>query len=925
MALLRDLRMSVTGREWTEADVARALVDNRFTPAEASAMWARGASLHGTRMRFVFERALAADPLCLTPANTTLGAIGMSAVDIAPGTYAACLGAMPDAPRVLVVRADTGFGKTQQCRSLLSARAASQFPFAANFVDGEVALGGIGVASTIAETRALYEACVGCGYECVLYQDRTELAGLRHDHDRRRRTLVFTTYHSLVKTLAILCNHTDTHRAEQRAMGEVVTGSTIEMHFDRMVAAHREHSYYVLLSFGFVIIDESHRVLRGVTAAVLCNARETYTAILTIIKRSDSTVIMSANSTSAEINVATRAVGTNFALYWHHAEPRPRLVTMHETQATFVAHVARAVYRSKLGGGATMLLVDNKRTATQIVERIKVDLGLGADRVLLLCSPSGLDIIANLARGDFSDLVGKALIVATPVLSAAVSIFGVIEHLFMLCMQIVEVTTVQQMLARLRRDIHGGFRAHVFVLFRKSPSASAEPERERPEEGSMHAFYAGKLKEFYRKLGIGARCSSTRAAVFMHRIDVQSVHGVVNRALASQFNAALARGLHGVAGVCHEMLEDPCYSEFVSDMLGVVHDAEYRAAVVSDLETMGYTVSDAVTELALMPDEARVARGLERILLRRRLSKEEEAKYNVVVRALKQVYSLAPNDDPAEHERRLATVGQLCAAFNWAAVPADELEAHAMLSTVCPRLTDQMDAAPGSLTWICTVESLYARQEHAHAMRGRNMQGHPYFLDPIAVGTHALTSLLDAVRRAACSCNDYAANGPPGPCAQCRACDDAPLGDMIRLDTAVSKDAPVDSAAIIDYLAENVCTDDAFFFRNDKSLCELSLTPLGSFTWHQFMQLFTAVVLRTTGVKWQARFVRSVQNTNRVSFAMHASSLPGVRFYAEALRTRSSMERDAPFAPRVCGDAYRARIAQLHARLGPFAPISGTF
>jgi adenosylmethionine-8-amino-7-oxononanoate aminotransferase len=59
----------------------------------------------------------------------------------------------------------------------------------------------------------------------------------------------------------------------------------------------------------------------------------------------------------------------------------------------------------------------------------------------------------------------------------------------------------------------------------------------------------------------------------------------------------------------------------------------------------------------------------------------------------------------------------------------------------------------------------------------------------------------------------------------------APLGAMIRLDTAVSKDAPVDSAAIVDYLAENVCTDDAFFFRNDKSLCELSLTPLGSFTW----------------------------------------------------------------------------------------------
>jgi hypothetical protein len=363
----------------------------------------------------------------------------------------------------------------------------------------------------------------------------------------------------------------------------------------------------------------------------------------------------------------------------------------------------------------------------------------------------------------------------------------------------------------------------------------------------------------------------------------------------------------------------------VADMLGVVHDAEYADAVVSDLETMGYTVSAAAAELSLLPDEARVARGIERILLRRKLSKEEEAKYNEVVRALRQVYSLVPNDDPDEHERRLATVGQLCAAFNWAAVPADEQEAHAMLSTVCPRLTDPMDERSGSLAWICIVENRYAGTEYAHATRGRNLQGHPYFLDHGAAATHALTSILDAVRRAACSCADYAANAPTGPCASCRACDDAPLGGTIRIDTAVSKDAPVDSADIREYLAESVCTDDALFLRAaPRNLCELSLTPLGAFTWHQFMQLFTWLVAYTTGVKWEARFVRSVANTNRVSFGMHASSVPGVRFYAEALRTRSTLEREAPFAPRVYGDAYRARIAQLHARLGPFAPIDGT-
>jgi len=324
MALLRDLRVSVTGREWSEADVTRTLVDVGFKEHEARAMWARGASLHGTRMRFAFERAMAADPTCLTPANTILGELGSAAADIAPGTYAAALASMAHAPRVLVVRADTGFGKTQQCRSLLTQRAQALFPFAHNFCGSPVLVGGIGVASTIAETRALYEACAGCGYECVLYQDRTELSQLRFDHDRRRRTLVFTTYHSLLKVLAALCDGRDALRDETRAMGEV---TAIERHFDRLVASRCVFSYYALISFGFVIIDESHRVMRGVTAAVLCNARATYDALVTIIRQSDSAVVMSANCTSAELNIVSRAVHKNYVLYWHHATPRPRTAT----------------------------------------------------------------------------------------------------------------------------------------------------------------------------------------------------------------------------------------------------------------------------------------------------------------------------------------------------------------------------------------------------------------------------------------------------------------------------------------------------------------------------------------------------------------------------------------------------------------------
>jgi hypothetical protein len=89
------------------------------------------------------------------------------------------------------------------------------------------------------------------------------------------------------------------------------------------------------------------------------------------------------------------------------------------------------------------------------------------------------------------------------------------------------------------------------------------------------------------------------------------------------------------------------------------------------------------------------------------------------------------------------------------------------------------------------------------------------------------------------------------------------------------------------------------------------------------MALVRAIVKHTTGVLWEARFVRSALNTNRLSFAMHASSAPGVRFYAEALRTRSAIPEGVRYAPRVHGAAYRARLAAMLARIGPFVAIDG--
>ena len=181
MALLRDVRVSLLGREWTESDVTECLRDCGWTVAEAAAMYERGTTLYSTRMRFCFEEALSADPLCIGPHNTVLGGIGASAPeDIAPGAYVAALAPMAP-PRVLVVRADTGVGKTTQCRSMLTARTSGAFDEASSFVWREVHVGMIGVAPSIAEVLALMEACAGCGFECVLYQDAPELAELSRD------------------------------------------------------------------------------------------------------------------------------------------------------------------------------------------------------------------------------------------------------------------------------------------------------------------------------------------------------------------------------------------------------------------------------------------------------------------------------------------------------------------------------------------------------------------------------------------------------------------------------------------------------------------------------------------------------------------------------------------------------------------------
>jgi hypothetical protein len=413
-----------------------------------------------------------------------------------------------------------------------------------------------------------------------------------------------------------------------------------------------------------------------------------------------------------------------------------------------------------------------------------------------------------------------------------------------------------------------------------------------------------------------------RAMVMTERIDLAGVVGVADRAIVRQFNAAIGRGMQGIAGMCALMFTEPCFAEYVDHYVGTVADAEYERAVRSDLLSMGYEVDDYGAELVLLPEEERLKRGIERILLPRKLTEEEEEKYNEVLSAVRQVYATAaPTGTPEELATGMVVARQLCLAFNWRAVPTEEDEARAFLHTICKSITGSMEG--GTLQWIRAVESVYYADGYATATKARDKQGFAMYLDASVHAARELCTLLCAVNWAACS--DRTATRVCGICASCAACRDMPLSSAtIRIDTPAGRKDPVDDEYVRMYLREEVCIGDSLHSRASRATRGLCETPVDVFSWANFMSLFTSVVYASTGVKWDARFARASRYTNRISLSMHPSSAPGVRFYAEALRTRAAIEPDAPYAPIAQGIDPRARIGALLARIGPFAPIDGT-
>ena len=68
---------------------------------------------------------------------------------------------------------------------------------------------------------------------------------------------------------------------------------------------------------------------------------------------------------------------------------------MYKEQGNFLARLARAVVRARREPGPVLLFCDNKRMAEQICERARAELMCPAGSVLLLSSPTGLEIIAR--------------------------------------------------------------------------------------------------------------------------------------------------------------------------------------------------------------------------------------------------------------------------------------------------------------------------------------------------------------------------------------------------------------------------------------------------------------------------------------------------------------------------------------------------
>jgi hypothetical protein len=905
------VRSSICTQSLPPAHALTALVDAGIHEEHARVVVERGTVTGGGSQCFCFGRAMVQEPRVLNPNTLHLGALNAAVpTDIRSEELAAILDSM-QAPRTILVISPTGCGKTLALGGLLRSGIADS----PTFTRRDVHIPMIGVASTIAEVRAMMAACQNRGYDCYLYSDKDALSALARDHVLLTRAAVFTTYHSLVGVIRQLSGSASTVQDELAERARSVTAATVLHLFDRLVTSHITLMCFETVSIGMFVVDECERVISLVASGSLCNPGLVYSTLRYFIEGpyTNAAVFMSANAGDSSMRLIRRSECA-YAVYWHVAPHRPRRAVMHSVIQSFAAAVARAVTEAIREGTTVLLFVDSKRLLLHLCEMIGFESNC-ADRVLSISSPTGRPVVARLAEGNFIDLKDRVLAGATGILSAAVSLFKDancrINRVFVVGTQICAVQDLQQMAARLREPDSGAYECHVHVIISDSDSDQANDENEPDyvSEESVHRYYTHHLRKFLRDLHVTGTVAR-RGNMQPVPIDISSVVGPIRRCIAERYNTCIATGLLGVAYINYLQLEDDTYGALIESLCDYNGGAHYRAAAHTDFESMGYTVETAGVDVPILVGlEARIFREFIKLCLRRKLATDEEERRSEIFRAIRQAYTGAdeqrPDADEVVMEARSELSRRVCAALGWSGLPSDEEDARSMVRSVSARFSEDIEA---SLSWLYVLECVYSQRAYAEAVRVRGLQGLAFFLDPMLTKTEALVQILDAVHRAACTCT-------AGTCAACAAAKDGPLSSAtISIPTRVTRNDAVDSPAICAFIDQHLRSDDSLYFRRI-----LGLRAPHFFSWKDFLQLYNKVLVDSTGIGWNARFVNG-----HVRLGINPGSAARVRFYVLAMKSRASMLAHDTFAPRPASDDHAASISQLDARLGPFAPLDGT-
>ena len=416
---------------------------------------------------------------------------------------------------------------------------------------------------------------------------------------------------------------------------------------------------------------------------------------------------------------------------------------------------------------------------------------------------------------------------------------------------------------------------------------------------------------------------------FQQRVELGDTPDAITRKLAEQHNERLAQGMPTLAHMCALEVSDALYHMRVEQFLSLVRGREFRDAVETDFRMMGYTVAVCAADASPVPaasGERRLAASMRRVLMNRRMTQEEREEASEVFCAVRCAY-LDDFGDGAEANARYALRNKLFRALNWKAVPTDEEDAWATLR-LFTRHDDQVDEA---IRHVRVLEAVLSGDAYVTSVRQQQYLGYQYYFDPRVREAHIVKRLWHAMREASCVETPACAPGAgvsgaamAGACESCARSLDGPLStaSIAVPTTSASIDLPVDSEPIRRFLRDHWHTGNEYL-RGLKSprIQGLLRNAWSQITWRDFMFLFGRLVAETTGLSWRSSFRAS----SAARFALLASEVPRLRFYAEAIRLRLAIpEEDHEHAPMCCPRSeLHGAYAAMAARNGPFAPIAG--